>query len=139
MQVTSREVTTYIYKLVKNSYLAQKVSGRVYHAGMRPKSFREDDYLYEDIVVSFTAGVGGDIQEGVVTILVFVPSIVDPDSGRHLENMRRTAELEHIVQRWVDSLTDGHYLLRLKDTIATYYDSEIRQHFISIRLYYKHY
>lgn len=135
--ITGKEVQTDIINLLKGSALAATVSGDVYRNGCRPRNSG-----LEDIVVTFTAGLTGQIETGVVTVNIFVPDITPyADNGVKVEDMKRTAELERAAQDWVDSLTAGvsNYLFSLQSTIQTSIDGIAGEHFVTVRLLYKYY
>ena len=56
--VTSREVQTTIYKLLRESELCKAVNGKLYHATTRPRASHK-----EDIIVRYTTGRGADTGE----------------------------------------------------------------------------
>lgn len=131
--VTSREVQTTIYKLLRESELCKEVNGKLYHATTRPRASRK-----EDIIVRYTAGRGGEVQEGVVTVLIYTEPIPASD-GTPQEDMARTVQIERLATDWVDNLPTGRYLFSPSDTAQTLYDPEAEQYFTSIRINYKHY
>lgn len=130
---TAKEIQQFFYHLVKDSILANGVSGGVYLDGYRPRSSKE-----EDIIVSFTTGNAEQIQQGVVTITVFVPDIAPYENGVKVENGSRTLELEQMALEWFNSLTAQlDYKLSLNDIIGTYADEQTSSHFVSIPIYYE--
>lgn len=133
MYTTSKEVQRKVYTLLKGSELAQAVSGKLYHDTTRPRGSQS-----EDIVVRYTAGLAGEIDDGVVTILIYSNPLPASD-GTPREDIRRTEELERLATQWAHDLTPDDYLFTLSDTTATHYDPDIKQYFTSIRLKYRHY
>lgn len=134
---TGKEIQTDIITLLENSSLVESVSGRVYRRGFRPRNSG-----LEDIVVTFTTGTTGEIQEGVVTLNIFVKDIeYNTDNGVQVENGARCAELERAAQNWVDSVKAGvsGYLFRLQTAIHTSMDSIAGEHFVVVRLAYRLY
>ncbi|MBO7471100.1 MAG: hypothetical protein J6T78_04455 [Bacteroidaceae bacterium] len=130
---TAKEIQQFFYHLVKDSILANGVSGSVYLDGYRPRSSKE-----EDIIVSFTTGNAEQIQQGVVTITVFVQDIAPYENGVKVENGSRTLELEQLALQWFNSLTAQlDYKLSLNDIIGTYADEQTSSHFVSIPIYYE--
>ena len=130
---TAKEIQQFFYHLVKDSILANGVSGSVYLDGYRPRSSKE-----EDIIVSFTTGNAEQIQQGVVTITVFVQDIAPYENGVKVENGSRTLELEQLALQWFNSLTAQlDYKLSLNDIIGTYADEQTSSHFMSIPIYYE--
>lgn len=135
-RVTSKEVLQYVYQLVVKlrESMTDYISFRsIYFAGTVPALDRE---CY---VIRHTAGRSGEIQEGVVTVLIYTDPIIAPSDGRIMEDMKRTRDIERKAQDWVESLPTGEYLLWSDDTIQTDYDPEAGLYFTSIRLKYRHY
>lgn len=134
-RVTSKEVLQYVYKLLKESTLCRKLGNPVYYYGTEPR-----DTYNPGIVIRHVAGRSGDVQEGVVSILIY--STVNGGnygSGIDKERLEQTIELERKAQDWVESLPTGEYLFWSDDTIQTDYDPEAGLYFTSIRLKYRHY
>ena len=131
--VTSREVQTTVYKLLKDSELCKVVNGKLYHATTRPRASHK-----EDIIVRYTAGRSGEVQEGVVTVLIYSEPIPASD-GTPREDIARTAQIERLATDWVDDLPTGRYLFSPSDTAQTLYDPEAGQYFTSVKINYKHY
>lgn len=135
MRKTGSQILGDIYRLLRDSDLSRSLTGGVYRAGYRPQDSRK-----EDAVVTLTAGLPWQIQEGVVTVNIFVPDIVPFDNGVPVEDGRRTAEIEAMAQQWVErqlTAKSGNYLLRLQETIRTYEDPDICQHFVAVKLRYR--
>lgn len=140
MAKTAKQVQTDIIKLLEGSILAEGVNGAIYRATPE-SSYRPRDSRMEDIEVIFTSGLPDQIQTGVVTLRIWVPDIDPYANGVLVENGARTAEIEALAQRWVDSLKAGlsNYLFRLQQTIGTEAEPDIAQHFVSVRLSYRYY
>lgn len=118
-----------IYRLLRNSGLARAINGDVYRHGMRPRDSRK-----EDAVVVFTAGTSGQVQDGVVTVNIYVPDIDPRDDGSMVEDTRRTEELEGAADEWARGLQAPGYLFRLADAIHTAAEPSIAQHFVVVRI-----
>lgn len=133
---TAKEIQGDIITLLRESALAQSVSGKIYRKGYRPLNSQA-----EDITVGFVTGVTGEIQEGVVVINVYVADIDAIGNGTMVENGARTTEIERLADDWVQSLTTSrsNYLFELSQTIYTEAEREVHQHFVSIRLNYRLY
>lgn len=133
---TASEVETDIYNLLKNSAISNAISGKVYRDGYRPK-----DSKMEDVVIIFTSGLPDQIQTGVVTILVYVPDVDVYSNGNLLKNGARIDFLEKQARTWVNSLNASisNYLFELNQTIMSLTETELHQHFISVRLKYSLY
>lgn len=131
---TAKEIQNFFYLLLKESSLAQAVNGDVYLDGYRPRSSKA-----EDIIVTFTTGNAEQIQQGVVTVNVFVQDIAPYKNGVKVENGQRTMEIEQLASAWFGSLTAQlDYKLSLNNIIATYADEETGSHFVSIPIYYEY-
>lgn len=132
--VTSKEVLQYVYQLVVELRKMLPLYYRaIYFAGTVPA------LVCEGFVIRHTAGRSGEIQEGVVTVLIYTEPIIAPSDGRMMEDMKRTRDIERKAQDWVESLPTGEYLFWSDDTIQTDYDPEAGLYFTSVRLKYKHY
>lgn len=130
--VTSKEVLQHVYQLVVE--LRKQLDYRdIYFAGSVPA------LVSECYVISHTAGRSGEIQEGVVTVLIYTEPIIAPSDGRQMEDMRRTRDIERKAQDWLESLPTGEYLFWNDDTVQTDYDPEAGLYFTSVRLKYRHY
>lgn len=136
MAKTGKNIQGDIYQLLKDSTLYTLISGEVYRNGYRPRDSR-----LEDAVVSFTAGFPTEIQEGVVTVNIYVPDIDPYKNGVLVEDGERTEELELLAQAWVESLTAevSCYKFELQQTIYTEEEPDIAQHFVVVKLRYRYY
>ena len=133
MNKTGTQVLTDVYSWLRGSALAELVSGGVYYAETRPR-----DSKLEDIVIVFLSGLATQMQKGIVSVKIYVPDIDPYGNGVMVENGARTAELQRIVQDWLDSYPAAKtdYLIELQDTITTVEDVDIQQHFVSVMLHY---
>lgn len=136
MAKTGKQVQGDICNFLKDSTLYKMISGDVYRSGYRPRDSR-----LEDAVVTFTAGLPDEIQMGVVTVNIYVPDIDPYDNGVFVEDGQRTEELELLASKWVESLTAAVscYKFKLKQTIYTSEELEIKQHFIVVKLGYEYF
>lgn len=136
MAKTGKQIQGDIYRMLKTSTLATAISGEVYRNGLRPR-----DSQKEDAIVIFTTGTPDEIQEGVVTVNIYVPDIDPYDNGVTVEDSERTEELEQLADEWVNSLTADKscYKFRLMQTIYTEDEAAINQHFVVIKLQYRYY
>lgn len=136
MAKTGKQIQGDIYRMLKTSTLATAISGEVYRNGLRPR-----DSQKEDAIVIFTTGTPDEIQEGVVTVNIYVPDIDPYDNGVTVEDSERTEELEQLADAWVNSLTADKscYTFRLMQTIYTEDEAAINQHFVVIKLQYRYY
>lgn len=131
MQKTGSQVQEDVFRFLKESELSKAISGKVYKDDTRPRDSRK-----EDAVVVFTAGIPGEIQEGVVTINIHVPDLKPFRNGVTAKDVRRCGEIEALAQAWVESLTAAKspYLFSLQESIHTVADDAISQHFIVVKL-----
>jgi hypothetical protein len=133
MVKTGKQVQSDVIKLLERSVLRQYVSGEIYRNGFRPRNSEK-----EDIIVTFTTGIPDQIQEGTVTINIYVPDIDPFANGVLVENGARCEELECIANDWVDSFTPAlEYKFKLKQTIYTEAEPAINQHFVVVKLDYQ--
>lgn len=142
MAKTAKQVQTDIIKLLEGSILAEGVNGAIYRATPE-NSYRPRDSRREDIEVIHTSGIPDQRQTGVVTIRVWVPDIDPYGNGVLVEDGARTEEIEALVARWAETLTETQqkpdYLFGLQQTICTEADPDIAQHFVAVRLKYSIY
>lgn len=133
MMLTAHKVQTDIIELLQGSELVRALSGKVYRNGYRPRDSRA-----EDVVVTFITGTPRQIEEGAVTLNIFVPDIVPNGDGVCVENGSRTSHIEELAAQWVASLTVARsdYRFNLLRTISTDHDEAIRQHFVTVQLEY---
>lgn len=100
MTKTGKQIEQDLWMMLSDSILGLSITGKVYRKGQRPR-----DSKLEDAVVIFTSGSTSQIQNGVVTINIYVPDKDFYGNGQLLEDGNRTSELEERAQRWVDGLT----------------------------------
>ena len=133
MTRTSKQIQGDIYRFLQGSALSTMISGKVYRNGMRPR-----DSVKEDAVVTFVTGAISDVQSGVVVVNIYVKDIDPFCNGVLVEDSRRTEEIELAADQWVESLTCAisDYKFRLAQTIQTFEEPAIKQHFVSVRLRY---
>lgn len=130
---TAKEIQGDIINLLRESPLAQAVSGKIYRKGYRPLNSKA-----EDIIVGFVTGMTGEIEEGVVVVNIHVADIPFRN-GLVVENGARTAEIERLAADWVESLkaSRSNYIFSLSQAIYTEAEREVAEHFVSVRLSYK--
>lgn len=133
---TGTQIQTDIYGFLKGSTLIGSLSGGLYRHGLRPR-----DSQSEDCTVIFTTADAKQIQEGVVTINIFVPDIFPYPTGVPVVNIARCEEIEGLLQEWVDDMTAerSSYLFELKDAIHTQHDDSINQAFVVARLSFRYF
>ena len=128
MKQTARSIETELRRLIKEGGL---ISQHIYFADAIGNVLPSEKY----ITVRHTAGIEGDVQEGIATVNYFIPAL----SGG-VADVKRIAEVERKAAEWAYSLKPykGWYW-QLADTITTHYDPDATIYFVSIRLKYKHY
>lgn len=138
--ITAKQVQSDIIALLEGSELAAGVTGRIYR-GTPDGSYRPRDSRLEDLIVIFTSGEADEIETGTVTLNIYVPDIDIYGDGVLGEDGARTAEVEEMAAAWVESLTAGrsNYKFRLSQTIYTQREEDLRQHFVVVKLAYRHY
>jgi len=135
MMKTGHDIQGEIYGMLKGSALEQAVSGEVYKNGYRPR-----DRRLEDIVVTFTQSTAGQVQDGIVTVNVYVPDIDPYNNGVWVEDGARTAELERSLLTWFEGIDRSATDLRLEAAQPPYTmeDSAARQHFVTLRIRFRY-
>ena len=138
MARTGKQVQQDVYRLLRNSSLAEMIQGGIYLAGTRPR-----DSCEEDAIVTFTGGIPGQIDEGVVTVNIYVLDIqpYGEEIGVLVEDMERTSEIETEAQAWVNALTTAvsPYHFRLLQSTQTFDEPDINQHFVVVKLAYRYF
>ena len=131
--ITSTDVLWYVHELIMP--VRYSISNcELYFDGVTPLNLRGNT-----IVLRHTAGRSGDVQEGVVTVLIYSQPILSQMDGRRMPDTSLVSKIERKAQDWVESLPTGEYLFWSDDTVQTDYDPEAGLYFTSIRLKYRHY
>lgn len=134
---TGNEIEGEFYTAVKTTTLAAQVSGDVYRDDFRPR-----DSVKEDIIVRLTAVTSGQVQSGVVTLLIFTPDIqARGKSGIKKRNSQRLAELETFAAQAIDEIAealDGYNNVMTETGIRSYKDDN-EQHYVSVRISFEYY
>lgn len=137
-RVTSMEVLRYVHELARVPLVMATgnngLSMDIVIDGLQPINISKPT-----IVLRHTAGRSGDVQEGVVTVLMYSMPYLSSKDGRKMPNTNKIGAYERAAQDWVESLPTGEYLFWSDDTIQTDYDPEAGLYFTSIRLKYRHY
>ena len=136
MSKTGHQIQRDIYEMLKGSTLVSSLSGGIYRAGLRPR-----DSQLEDLVVIFTAADAEQVQEGVVTLNLYVPDIYPFDNGVSVEDVARCEALEGLMDGQVEAMTadKSNYLFSLKSAVHTDRDEDIHQSFIVARLSFRYF
>lgn len=136
MTKTGHQIETDVYNMLKGTALAAAISGGIYRGGTRPR-----DSVKEDLVVVFTTADGAQVQNGVVTLNVFIPDVYPFENGVPVEDIARCEVVEGLVQAQVDAMTAAvsDYKFELKNAVHTQRDDAIRQSFVVAKLSFKLY
>lgn len=134
-RVTSMEVLQYVFSKAQD--LAYVVTGD--RVSMSIDGVAPMDINKCFVVLRHTSGRSGDVQEGVVTVLIYSQPIFSQKDGRKMPDTQHVSKIERRAQDWVESLPTGEYLFWSDDTVQTDYDPEAGLYFTSIRLKYRHY
>jgi hypothetical protein len=137
--LTASQIQQDVIELLEGSPLQQQITGSIY-PGTPEGSLRPRDSKKEDIVVIFTQGTADQIEEGTVTVNLYVTDLMQSD-GTVVQNTERIKTLEYYAALWVDSLIDKPtaYRFTLGQTIWAERETQINQHFIVVKLNYKYY
>lgn len=133
---TASEVIQDFYDALKNSILftdIKKVNGNLYKDGLRPINSNK-----EDVIIRLTTLQAEQIQEGIITILVYYNNIVNKSSFSK-QNNKRGKELENLTLQlcqniWVD-LKDYDDVF-LQNGIVSLEDEEVNQFFVSAKIHF---
>lgn len=129
MKKSGDEVINDLYPVIRDSGLLDIIGGKLYKDGtMRPLNSTN-----EDAVISFKAGLDGQIQDGAVTINIYVPDI-DAGFGGKTKNSVRTVAISRKAYELFDNKVIDEYKFSLGNMIQTYREEAIGQHFVSIDL-----
>lgn len=141
---TGKEIESDVLALMRTSYIVTGkgegnarvpgIGGGVYRATMRPRDSRA-----EDLTVQFTTATAEQFQEGVVTLNIYVPDLLNHANGVTSEDGARCQQLERLAQDSVDWLKadKSAYLFSLERAIHTTRDVEISQSFVVVPLRFK--
>lgn len=126
---TDTEIRDDIYRLVKQSAIAEAVSGGVY-TRLRPLNSDK-----EDVIVSVIANAPGDPQRATVNVDIYVKDV--RINGRAEEDTARVRQLSRIALDALRSnVTDDYYAT--VDEQRTYAIEATSEHLIQSRLRYRH-
>lgn len=129
--MTGHDIQDAIYNLLKGSSLENAVSGGVYKDGYRPRDSR-----LEDIVVIFTQSTAAQVQDGIVTVNIFVPDVDPYNNGVLVEDGARTSAIERAALTWLEGIDRSTIPMRLEAQQPPYTmeDYTARQHFVTLRI-----
>ena len=128
---TGGQVETDFYRAAKKTELSRKISGEVYRDGFRPRNSKK-----EDIIIRLTTLSVGQLQEGVLTILVFVPDSEVSGKGNLKRNITKLNKFEELGEKAVEEIRQElseYQKVELQTGIQSYPDSN-EEHFVSIKI-----
>lgn len=132
MKKSGDEVLNDLYPLLAESELIGMITGNLYPDGtMRPA-----DSALEDAVLAFKSGTNGQIQEGAVTLNIYVPDI-DNGSGGRMKHFERTLAISRKAIELFDQKVLGPYLFSFGNMVQTFPEEALGQHVVSIDLRFK--
>ena len=131
--LTAHKVQDDIMAMLADSKLTAEISGKVYRKGYRPRDSR-----LEDVEVLFVNGIPGQVEQGAVTLNIFVPDITPHNNGVYVEDGLRVARIEALADEWAASLVArrSNYRFTLLRTISTDHDEVAHEHFVAVQLEY---
>lgn len=128
MRKTGLGIEADVYTLIKNSSVKTAIQGTLYRDGMRPLNAST-----EDAIVSFLAGIDGEIQSGVLNLNIYVPDILVNE--QYVKDISRCATLEALASIFIQELSvSGDYLFELDSMVQTFKVEGISQHFVNCRI-----
>jgi hypothetical protein len=127
MNKTAHQILDDVVSRLKSAGFDGFIGGRIY------KKKRPDNSTAEDCVVSFKAGIDGQIQTGTVTVNVYVPD-VNIGQGTLGEDVARTRAIEAELSTICRTFTNGEYLFTPANIVETWGEEEINQHFVHLDL-----
>ena len=128
---TGGNIETDIYNLIA-AKLKRIISGDVYKS-----DGREKNATTEDAVIIFTGGLDGQVQEGIVTVNIYIPDIDAGSKGAKVKDTKRCREIEAALLTAIDETTTTEYELTRKTIIQTFAVDEINQHFVNGKIQFK--
>lgn len=138
--LTETQVLGDIRRMLLDSPIAGNISGGVY-LGDGVASTRPRDSQKEDAEIVFVSGLPDQIDTGVVLVKVYTMDVDPYGNGVFVADFGRIAELQALAQAWVETLTaeKSCYKFRLQQAISTEADTDIRQHYVVVRLHYEYF
>lgn len=127
---TGGNIETDIYNLISTG-VKTIISGNIYKSEGRPKNATS-----EDAVIIFMGGLDGQVQEGIVTLNIFIPDI-DNGSAIQVKDTGRCRTVEAAILSLIDATTSSEYELTRKSIIQTFAVEEIKQHFVNTKIQFK--
>lgn len=131
MKKTGGEIELDVFNFWRES-IGEKIKGKVYLRGTRPLNADS-----EDAVISFMTGLDNQFQTGALNINIYIPDL-NIGEGILVKDIRRCNEIEAFMLKLVEEWeTKTEYRFWLGQTINTFAEEEIKQHFVNVKLKYK--
>lgn len=131
MKKTGGEIELDVFNFWRES-IGEKIKGKVYLRGTRPLNTDS-----EDAVISFMTGLDNQFQTGALNINIYIPDL-NIGEGILVKDIRRCNEIEAFMLKLVEEWeTKTEYRFWLGQTINTFAEEEIKQHFVNVKLKYK--
>jgi hypothetical protein len=131
MKKTGGQIEYDVYTLLKD-VIKSEISGTVYLRGTRP--LNSDT---EDAVISFMTGLDNQIQTGALNVNIYVSDICIGGED-FVKNISRCNIIEAFMLKVVEQIrVESEYSFTLGQTINTFSEDEINQHFVNVKLKYK--
>ncbi|TXD47339.1 hypothetical protein [Polaribacter sp. IC073] len=131
MKKTGGQIEYEIYNLWKD-LINEEINGTFYLRGTRPINSDK-----EDAIISFMTGLDDQMQTGALNINIYVPDI-DIGNSNSVKNIARCNELEAFMLQLTENWTvKSEYKFTLGQTINTFEEDDIHQHFVNVKLKYK--
>jgi hypothetical protein len=131
MKKTGGNIETDIYNLLSSGLKTICSTGNVYKSEGRGKNATT-----EDAVVIFMGGLDDQVQEGIVTVNIFINDI-DNGTGTKVKDAGTCRSVESSLLSLIDSATTTEYELTRKSIIQTFAVEEIDQHFVNAKIQFK--
>ena len=128
---TGGNIETDIYNLIATK-LKAIIAGNVYKS-----DGREKDAKTEDAVIIFMGGLDGQVQEGIVTVNIYIPDIDAGNKGAKVKDTKRCRDVEAALLTAIDGTTTTEYELTRKSIIQTFKEEAINQHFVNTKIQFK--
>lgn len=132
MKKSGDQVISDIYNLIRDSGLMSFVNGKLY----KDRTARPLNSSTEDVIISFKAGLDGQLQAGAAIVDIYVPDI-DSGVGGMTKNIIRAEQISKKCTELFEYRVLGEYYFTLGNMIQTYQEETIEQHFIRIDLRFK--
>lgn len=132
MRKTFSDIEQDFYNAIKKTTLAREVSGAVYKYGIRPKGSKK-----EDVIVKVAALTAKQMQEGTVSVMVYLQPLSKDKDGWIVPDKRRIALIERLVDNLPEellALLPEYNGIRLFDAVGNYAEPDTEEFFVSVKI-----